>query len=462
MAAHSSWLRDRLLNIKVAAFDDGAFVNYISEYVATMDFDGGIEYLTAISGEPRSTFEPVMKELRKRKLNGANTKVGGNKKKDNVAQAKAVFWGAEAIDPPADEKSANGYRKKKNSRGKTLFSTSGNNHYRSDGPPANGSHAQAEKKPSLQKTRAPGDYSSYSNGSKHVKKAAIPSRVEDNSKPQKQRGSNYTNCVLCGSIVWYNLPEERICNSQLHPRCNNLKIDSVDPRTGLIDQEHGKKRRSNRNKKKREKDLLDDPTTGKFLEGYTAALEQKDRLVHFDREVAARSRVFDDQNDYFQDSNDRWLSQAERELARRKFEAIREKKTMKRKNVKISFDIAGRRVVSYDDEDKDEDNFGENAMTVLGSSNTAKKAAPIKRNEFDLEKDVLGHNDGTGFCQNVLDGRAGKIYNRLQSSFKAKTNHGNGENIDDAGDVIAYGGKKRALNLPRKKGNVVFNPEEDF
>ena len=67
--------------------------------------------------------------------------------------------------------------------------------------------------------------------------------------------------------------------------------------------------------------------------------------------------MFDDQNDYFQDSNDQWLSQAERELARRKFEVLREKKTMKRKNVKISFDIAGRRVMSYDDEDNGEDNF---------------------------------------------------------------------------------------------------------
>ena len=121
MAAHSSWLRDRLLNINVAAFEDGAFVNDISEYVATMDFDGGIEYLTAISGEPRSTFEPVMKELGKRKLNGANAKVSGNNKKDDVAQAKAVFWGAETIDPPADEKGANDNRKKKSSRGKTFF-----------------------------------------------------------------------------------------------------------------------------------------------------------------------------------------------------------------------------------------------------------------------------------------------------------------------------------------------------
>ena len=462
MAEHSGWLRDRLLNISVAAFEDGAFVNDISEYVATMDFDGGIGYLTAISGEPRSTFEPVMKELEKRKMSGEKAKSRENSKKDNVAQAKAVFWGPETVDPTDDEKSATDRRKKKNSRGKTLFSTSGNNHYRSDVSHAKASHAPIEKKTQPQKSRAPGDYSSYFSGSKHVKKAATPSSAEDDSKTQRKRGSNYTNCILCGSIVWYNVPEERICNSQLHPRCNNLKIDSVDPRTGMIDHEHGKKRRSNRNKKKREKDLLDDPTTGKFLEGYTAALEQKERLVHFDREVAARSRVFDDQNDYFQDSNDRWLSQAERELARRKFEAIREKKTMKRKNVKISFDIAGRRVMSYEDEDNGEDNFGENAMTVLRSSSDAKKTAGNKRNEFDLKMDVLGRNDGTGFCQNVLDGRAGKIYNKLQSSFMAKSSQGNPENSDDTDAGITYGGKKRALNLPRKKGNVVFNPEEDF
>ena len=131
MAEHSGWLRDRLLNISVAAFEDGAFVNDISEYVATMDFDS-VRVPDCHSGEPRSTFEPVMKELEKRKMSGEKAKSRENSKKDNVAQAKAVFWGPETVDPTDDEKSATDRRKKKNSRGKTLFSTSGNNHYRSD------------------------------------------------------------------------------------------------------------------------------------------------------------------------------------------------------------------------------------------------------------------------------------------------------------------------------------------
>ena len=66
-------------------------------------------------------------------------------------------------------------------------------------------------------------------------------------------------------------------------------------------------------------------------------------------------------------------------------------------------------------------------MTVLGSSYDAKRTNSNKSNEFDLKLDVLGHNDGTGFCQNVLDGRAGKIYNKLQSSFMAKSSQENQE-----------------------------------
>ena len=45
----------------------------------------------------------------------------------------------------------------------------------------------------------------------------------------------------------------------------------------------------------------------------------------------------------------------------------------------------------------------------------------------------------------------------------AKSSQENQGNYDDAEAGITYGGKKRALNLPRRnKGNVVFNPEEDF
>ena len=61
-------------------------------------------------GEPRSTFEPVMKELEKRKMSGEKPKLRENGKNDNVAQAKAVFKG-ETVDPTDDEKSASGSSK---------------------------------------------------------------------------------------------------------------------------------------------------------------------------------------------------------------------------------------------------------------------------------------------------------------------------------------------------------------
>ena len=41
------------------------------------------------------------------------------------------------------------------------------------------------------------------------------------------------------TIIFYNLPEDRICNSKLHPECNNRPIDSVD-QGQAIDYDYGK------------------------------------------------------------------------------------------------------------------------------------------------------------------------------------------------------------------------------
>eukprot|EP00943_MAST-04B_sp_MAST-4B-sp1_P006827 g6827.t1 len=442
---HAAYLRDQLLNINVVAFEEGSFVSDISEYVATMNYEEGLEYLMAVSGESTaSKFIPVLKALELRKNNDT--------KNDNVTEQSRVFWGPTSTN--ASEVNSNNSKKKKNSRGKPILSTSGNNHRQNNANVNKTIKAVsgAKEKSSLTAARAKGDYSShFSRGGRNNSKKDNKFKIvnSNDNEQQKPRGSNYSNCALCGTIIFYNLPEDRICNSKLHPECNNRPIDSVDPRTGLIDYDYGKKRLSNKNKKKKERTLEDDPTTNKFLLGYTTAFEQKERLVHFDREVAARSRVFDDQNDYFQDSNDKWLSQAERDLARRKAEAIREKKTMQRRNVKISFDIAGRRVMSYDD---DENSNQTGAMMVLSSDEGEKKLSG-RTNNIGIEKNVLVKNDGTGLHQNVLDGRAGKIYERIQTSLFYEQKKTSTVSVSDCKN------RKKALNLPTKK-IVILNTGE--
>lgn len=76
------------------------------------------------------------------------------------------------------------------------------------------------------------------------------------------------------------------------------------------------------------------------------ALERKDKLLLFDRTSASRTRVLDDQGDYFTSHN--WLSQRERETGEAEEKARRDeaaKRSGARREVKLSIDIMGRRVV---------------------------------------------------------------------------------------------------------------------
>ena len=72
-------------------------------------------------------------------------------------------------------------------------------------------------------------------------------------------------------------------------------------------------------------------------------------------------------------------------------------------------------------------------------------------------KDVLEQNEGTGLHQNVLFGRAGEIYKRIQTSLLYDDDGTEAEEDDDKN----RSNKKKALNLPRKN-RVIINPEEDF
>lgn len=76
------------------------------------------------------------------------------------------------------------------------------------------------------------------------------------------------------------------------------------------------------------------------------ALERKDKLLLFDRTSASRTRVLDDQGDYFTSHN--WLSQREREKGEAEEKARRDEAAQRsgaRREVKLSIDIMGRRVV---------------------------------------------------------------------------------------------------------------------
>ena len=95
--------------------------------------------------------------------------------------------------------------------------------------------------------------------------------------------------------------------------------------------------------------------TSKDAAGREAALDQAEalraKLLHFDRTSAARSKVYDDQADYYTEAADVWNDKSERDAARNKADARREANLYSRRQVRVQFDIAGRRVLADDRDD---------------------------------------------------------------------------------------------------------------
>lgn len=99
-------------------------------------------------------------------------------------------------------------------------------------------------------------------------------------------------------------------------------------------------------------------STGEDLDAESPALKEalarKERLLLFDRTSASRTRVLDDQGDYFTSHN--WLSQKEREKAAEQERLHREEAAQRRgarRQVKVSIDIMGRKVVEARDGSSD-------------------------------------------------------------------------------------------------------------
>jgi len=83
----------------------------------------------------------------------------------------------------------------------------------------------------------------------------------------------------------------------------------------------------------------------------------RDRLLMFDLTVAERTRVYDDQADYFPGSsagNMAWMDEKEREEEERREEERRERVVGRKGRVKVSIDLAGRRVLVQEEGGREE------------------------------------------------------------------------------------------------------------
>ena len=71
----------------------------------------------------------------------------------------------------------------------------------------------------------------------------------------------------------------------------------------------------------------------------------KNKLLEYDRTSEKRTKVIDDESDYFAVDSDKWLTKEQRKKLKEKEKAIHDQRHGSRLNKKYTFDFAGRQVV---------------------------------------------------------------------------------------------------------------------
>lgn len=98
--------------------------------------------------------------------------------------------------------------------------------------------------------------------------------------------------------------------------------------------------------------------------GLQEAIAHKNKLIEYDKSGIRRTKVIDDECDYFASDTNRWLPKKERDALRKKEEELREKRYGSRREMKVTLDFAGRRVI---DENEPDDYGPDSDVAVLAS-----------------------------------------------------------------------------------------------
>ncbi|ESO92590.1 hypothetical protein LOTGIDRAFT_162501 [Lottia gigantea] len=80
-------------------------------------------------------------------------------------------------------------------------------------------------------------------------------------------------------------------------------------------------------------------------EGAEKAKKHKDRLLNYDRTSVKRTQVLDDECDYFATESNKWISEEDRKKLKEREEELRSERHGSRRDRKITFDFAGRKVI---------------------------------------------------------------------------------------------------------------------
>lgn len=162
-------------------------------------------------------------------------------------------------------------------------------------------------------------------------------------------------------------------------------------------------------------------------EGLLKAIEHKNKLLEYDRTSERRTRVIDDNCDYYSSDN-KWLTTEQRELVRKKEKELRDEQEASRRRQKITLDFAGRQVVRAEEEEK-------SMQSLLQSL-----VAPLA--ETGINERACREVEGTHFVDPALDMPAPEYVST--GELRASRRHrpmNNGSLVAMSGDGIVLGSR---------------------
>ncbi|XP_043505728.1 activating signal cointegrator 1 [Polistes fuscatus] len=151
---------------------------------------------------------------------------------------------------------------------------------------------------------------------------------------EAKKHSLINNCNNCGRIVCYQegsgpcfFCETLVCSREQQAILSSNTKQADDLYNKLMDRKPNK--------------------------GLEESIKQRDKLLEYDRNSARRTKVIDDESDYFQ-TNSTWLTSAERERFRKREEEISAQKHASRLSRKVTLDFVGREVFVGQEENNDD------------------------------------------------------------------------------------------------------------
>lgn len=175
----------------------------------------------------------------------------------------------------------------------------------------------------------------------------LPGRHRCDCQASKHKLIN--NCLKCGRIVCEQEGSGpcSFCNTLVVSKAEKEYINRGTKKSEAL---HNKLLHSKKVHDNKENEIKP------LSKGLQKAIEHKNKLLEFDKTSEKRTKVFDDESDYFY-SNSKWINPADREKLQQYEEKLKIKK-YDRSNQKFTIDLLGRKVVAdqeqkiYDPEDE--------------------------------------------------------------------------------------------------------------